>query len=141
MLGKNVGSNSLYAGILLILSGFAIMFTLAVEGLARVGFLLLFPFIVSSSPLAFIPFILIFSGIILLFISFPLNLNKEYNRENSIYREPEHEKEEKESHFGGFLMIGPIPVIFGNDKKMVYISIAIAIFIIALYLLFTIHLL
>jgi Protein of unknown function DUF131. len=24
------------------------------------------------------------------------------------------EKEEKESHFGGFLMIGPIPVIFGN---------------------------
>ncbi len=141
MQGKNGSSNSLYAGILLILSGFAILFTLAVEGLARAGFLLFFPFIVSSSPLAFIPFILIFSGIILLFISFPLNLNKEYDREYGIYTEPEHEKEEKESHFGGFLMIGPVPVIFGNDKNMVYISIAVAIFIIALYLSFTFHLL
>ena len=53
--------------------------------------------------------------------------NREYDREYGIYTEPEHEKEEKESHFGGFLMIGPVPVIFGNDRYNAMMNIATAI--------------
>jgi uncharacterized protein (TIGR00304 family) len=46
------------------------------------------------------------------------------------------EKEEKVST-GGIVLIGPIPIIFGNDKNMIIIAIFAAIIIIILsYLLF-----
>jgi len=133
------------AGIFLILSGFVILIFLAIEGFIVAGLFLFFPFVISSSPLAIIPFMLIFSGIILLFISFPAELNKTYDNEDETYheyhREYEQEEGKNESHIGGFLMIGPIPIIFGNDRRLIYISIAIAISIIAIYLVITFHLL
>ncbi|WP_290704608.1 DUF131 domain-containing protein [Ferroplasma sp. Type II] len=121
------------------------MIVLAIEGFIEAGLFLFFPFVISSSPLAIIPFMLIFSGIILLFISFPSELNKKYDNPDEMYheyhREYEQEDGKKESHVGGFLMIGPIPIIFGNDRRLIYISIAIAISIIAIYLVITFHLL
>ena len=57
------------------------------------------------------------------------------------HREYEQEDGKKESHVGGFLMIGPIPIIFGNDRRLIYISIAIAISIIVIYLVIIFHLL
>jgi len=133
------------AGIFLILSGFVILIFLAIEGFIEAGLFLFFPFVISSSPLAIIPFMLIFSGIILLFISFPSELNKKYDNPDEMYheyhREYEQEEGKNESHIGGFLMIGPIPIIFGNDRRLIYISIAIAISIIAIYLVITFHLL
>ena len=137
--------NIRHAGIFLILSGFVILIVLAIEGFIEAGLFLFFPFVISSSPLAIIPFMLIFSGIILLFISFPAELNKTYDNEEEMHhkyhREYEQEEGKKESHVGGFLMIGPIPIIFGNDRRLIYISIAIAISIIVVYLAIIFHLL
>ncbi len=132
--------NTRHAGIFLILSGFVILIVLAIEGFIEAGLFLFFPFVISSSPLAIIPFMLIFSGIILLFISFPAELDKKYDNPDEMYheyhREYEQEDGKKESHVGGFLMIGPIPIIFGNDRRLIYISIAIAIIVIYLVIIF-----
>jgi len=141
MTAENRKFKPMYAGILLLLSGFIMLIILAIEGLVRVGVFLFFPFAISSTPLAIIPFILILSGIILSFISFPGNINNKYNRENNIDIEPENRKEKSKSQFGGLIMIGPIPIIFGNNKKMIYISIVAVILIILIYIFFIFHLL
>jgi uncharacterized protein (TIGR00304 family) len=141
MTSENGKFKPIYAGILLLLSGFIILIILAIEGLVRMGIFLFFPFVISSSPFAMIPFILIFSGIILSFISFPGNINDKYDMENNIDTEPENKKENSKSQFAGLVMIGPIPIIFGNNKKMIYISLAVAILIILIYILFIFHLL
>jgi uncharacterized protein (TIGR00304 family) len=132
--------NSRYAGIFLILSGFLILIALAFDGLVKAGFFLFIPFIMSSSPLAIIPFIMIFLGIILIFISVPEELSKKYGGRDWPYSVNPGESH-KQLHVGGFLMVGPIPIIFGNNNKLIYISMAVAIIVIIIYLIFTFHLL
>ncbi len=122
------------AGIFLIISGFLIFILMIFTGLAHPGIFIVFPFIISSSPLSIIPVILIFAGFILLATA-PFNVKNNNENGNII---PE-EKIEKKT--GGFLMIGPIPIIFGNDKRLVYISMVIAMIIIVLYIVFIFHLL
>jgi uncharacterized protein (TIGR00304 family) len=36
---------------------------------------------------------------------------------------------------GGVLLLGPIPVIFGNDRRLIYVSLAFAAFVIIVWLL------
>lgn len=36
---------------------------------------------------------------------------------------------------GGVLLLGPIPIIFGNDRRLIYVSLAFAAFIIVVWLL------
>jgi uncharacterized protein (TIGR00304 family) len=126
-------------GIFLILFGLLVLTILAFNGLVKAGLFLFFPFVISSSPLSIIPFILIFIGILLTFLSF----NDQEREKYMPYEHGEYEqnKAEKENHVGGFLMIGPIPIIFGNDRRLIYVSIAVAVSIIIVYLIITFHLL
>ncbi|MGC8609572.1 MAG: TIGR00304 family membrane protein [Thermoplasmata archaeon] len=32
----------------------------------------------------------------------------------------------KKTSFGGLIMIGPVPIVFGNDRRMVYVLLGIA---------------
>ena len=123
------------SGLLLILLGFIILIIMGLDGLLQVGLLLFIPFIISTSPLAIIPFIMIFAGFVLTFISIPAMKRPYFPDEDSGAHE------EKSTRIGGFLMIGPIPIIFGNDKKLVYVSLAVAVAIIIIYLLFALNLL
>jgi uncharacterized protein (TIGR00304 family) len=36
---------------------------------------------------------------------------------------------------GGVLLLGPIPIIFGNDRRLIYVSFAFAAFVIVVWLL------
>ena len=123
------------SGLLLILLGFIILLIMGLDGFLQVGLLLFIPFIISTSPFAVIPFIMIFAGFVLTFMSVPKIRRPYLPDDNS------EAPEEKNSRIGGFIMIGPIPIIFGNDKKLIYISLAVAVGIIVLYLLFALNLL
>ncbi len=130
-------------GVALIFLGFILFAIFGILGLARVGIFIIFPFIISNSALSIIPFILIFIGFLLMFVSpfGDIKQSKEYygngnNYSGEFSRNTENSQEKNEKHFGGMIMIGPIPIIFGNDKKLVYISIIAAIIIILLYVLF-----
>ena len=76
---------------------------------------------VKSNMLVLFGIIIIFIGIIVLFVGTVLQSSSK----NS------------EVHTGGVILIGPIPIIFGNDKSMIVIGIVFAIVIMVLwYLLF-----
>ncbi len=129
------------SGLVLVFSGFILFIILGMLGLAKVGILIVFPFIISNSAVSIVPFILIFIGFLLMFLSpfSTISQGKEYydrGDNNCTTDFPENNSHKKEKHFGGIIMIGPVPIIFGNDKKMAYISIIAAIVIILLYILF-----
>ncbi|KJE49040.1 MULTISPECIES: DUF131 domain-containing protein [Acidiplasma] len=140
-------------GFLLIISGFILSLIFAVLGIDKVGLFLFFPFIISTNPVSIIPFLLIFIGFIMLFISPIFVLRNEYENKyddyynNDIYQNLNQDKnvinedKNKKNSFGGLIMVGPIPIIFGNDKKMIYISMIIVVIIILLYIFFIYHLL
>lgn len=76
---------------------------------------------IKANTLVLSGIIVIFIGIIIIFIGTAMQASSK----NS------------EVHTGGVILIGPIPIIFGNDKSMIVIGIVFAIIIMVLwYLLF-----
>jgi uncharacterized protein (TIGR00304 family) len=79
---------------------------------------------IRGETLIFIGIAALILGIVLIFLGTALQTTTQSG------------KEEKVST-GGIILIGPIPIIFGNDKNMIIIAIFAAIIIIILsYLLF-----
>ncbi len=128
-------------GLYLILVGFIIFIIFGFLGIAKVGIFFIFPFIISNNALSVIPALIIFIGFISLFIlPFQGTINNDYNDEsNQNVNDYNKNNTEKKSSFGGLVMIGPVPIIFGNNKKLVYISMIIALVIIILYIIFIYH--
>lgn len=115
----------------LLVSGIILYVVLAIFGLVRAGIFIIFPFLISTNPLALIPFFMILAGFVLLAIP-PFRGYKE--GWDSPGNHDEGGKEEKK--FGGLILIGPIPIIFGNDRRIVYILAAIAAVIILILVLY-----
>ncbi len=128
-------------GLYLIFVGFIIFIIFGFLGIAKVGIFFIFPFIISNNALSVIPALIIFIGFILLFISpFQGIPDNDYNNEpDQNVNDYNKDNAEKKSNFGGIVMIGPVPIIFGNNKKLVYISMIIALVIIILYIIFIYH--
>ncbi len=128
-------------GYLLIIIGIVSLVVLSIYGIAHFALFIIFP-VIYGSGISVIPFALIFLGIIVIFIAPLYSIYRpadtermdtdNYGPENA--GSEENDKRRKSS-FGGLLMIGPIPIVFGNDKKIVYISIIIAILILLVFLL------
>ncbi|ENN96828.1 hypothetical protein J422_00235 [Methanocaldococcus villosus KIN24-T80] len=71
---------------------------------------------------------LIFLGILLIFIGFFLvTLGMIL---------PDKEKKEENVEYAGIIMIGPIPIVFGNSKNLIIFSILITILMIIWILMF-----
>jgi uncharacterized protein (TIGR00304 family) len=119
---------SKYLGLSLLVLGLVILSLAIASGAVNFGLFLIFPVLWGTGALAALSFILIFIGIIVLFISVPYE---------SI--EFDDSKSTAKSKFGGFVLVGPFPIVFGSDKKIVYISIALLILfviLLELYLFF-----
>ncbi|MEM0139700.1 MAG: DUF131 domain-containing protein [Ferroplasma sp.] len=123
-------------GLFLIVAGFILFIVMGIAGIAHIGIFIIFPFIVSDNIISAIPMAMVFIGILFIFMpSFDIGRGE---GENTCH---EDEKQKSENKVGGFLMIGPIPIIFGNDKKLIYISMLIAAILILVYVSFIFHLL
>ncbi|MEM0160379.1 MAG: DUF131 domain-containing protein [Thermoplasmata archaeon] len=112
---------SRYLGLLLLVLGIVILFIAIASGAVNFGIFLIFPVLWGTGALAALSFILIFLGIIILFISVPYESMEFDNSKNRV-----------KSKFGGFVLVGPFPIVFGSDKKIVYISIVLLILFIIL---------
>lgn len=125
--------------IFLIFSGIILAVIFSFLGYAHFALFIIFPVIYSDNPISAIPFALIFIGILLLMLS-PFATPVEYRRERGepeFQRPPyEHVQEKKERKFGGVILIGPIPIIIGNDRKLLYVAGAIAIIILLIFLFY-----
>ncbi|MCQ6253796.1 TIGR00304 family protein [Methanocaldococcus sp.] len=88
--------------------------------------------------------ILIFLGIILMFIGFfivtlglilpssQIQENQNYEK----YNEYNNENEKSNVEYSGIIMIGPIPIVFGNSPGLIILSILITILMIVWIFLF-----
>ena len=75
--------------------------------------------------------LLIFAGIILVIIGSVVSIFESQSR-----REEEGYKEVKEeTKVGGVIFIGPIPIVFGSDKKMALWALILGVIIFAVYLI------
>lgn len=116
---------------LLFIFGTVLIILSFLEGKARAGIFIIFPFIFATGILAFIGILLIFLSIFLSIFSF----HRKY--------EIEAKNVEIEKKHGGVIFIGPIPIIFSSDGKMAFYMLIVAIFIafliILFFLIFMIH--
>lgn len=128
--------------IALLVLGILLLAYSVVEGKGQIYWILFIPVFSATSIFAFIGTILIIVALVLIFIVFI--------REFTIPYEPEpgQQKAAKtrqpapsqapgaKKKFGGVVLIGPIPVIFGSDPKTTIIIIVLAIILIIAAILF-----
>jgi len=108
------------AGIILLAAGVA-------TGEARVGVAFIVPFLVASGPITAGAVLCIMAGIFVMFFS-PFVRAAEHR--------PEHV--DVKSSSGGIIFIGPLPIVFGSDRKvatyMTAVAFAVAVLILILVL-------
>lgn len=104
-----------YIGLVLLFSTIAMIMVGIIKGYIGIGFFI-FPIIYGSGLYAGLAILsLILSVIIIILSLFEIN-------------------DLKKLDIGGFVLIGPIPIVFGNSKIMVIMSIIVALIIILLIL-------
>ena len=127
-----------YWGLLMILLGFILFIISIYSGSGGLAVFIVFPVFYSTGVWGMIAGILIFVGFILIFLTpfYDLSHAGEYgtnSEEKYITELPAEKSAEKtervrmEKHYGGVILIGPVPIIFGSDKNMVAVSILAAI--------------
>ncbi len=105
---------------------------LAFLGLVRIDLILFIPVFVTSSPLALAPLLFFLLPVIVTLRSAETVDTSTWTRVDQPSTPPDQRKQE--TKIGGFVMIGPIPVIFGkgiSGRVLVVISLIMLILIIA----------
>lgn len=107
-------------------------------GQMHVGFILIVPVIYGSGVAGAVAAILVFLAFILFAISPAWEMRREGRGQ---YVQPEAPKPEERAQaegrrrFGGVVFIGPVPVIFGSDRKMTAYMVIAAIIILVLLII------
>jgi len=124
-----VGVNKFTAlGIACIFGGAAALGYAVATGSGSVGFFLIVPYVSGTGPLSALGGLLLFAGIVLTFWGMA---GKAVEDAGVVYEE--YEPEEQKPRVGGVVLIGPVPIIFGSDKRMALLSaVAAAIMVLAL---------
>ncbi|MEM0449793.1 MAG: DUF131 domain-containing protein [Methanomassiliicoccales archaeon] len=118
-----IGPSLIFAGVLM-------LFVVVLVGEAEVGLLLIFPYIRASSWLGALAILLIFSGFISLFLSAWPGGDERISRD-AVETSEKGALEEK--GFGGIVLLGPIPIIFGSGSRAALLAmILMALMIMAL---------
>lgn len=81
----------------------------------------------ASSFLIPLGILLIIIGSIFIFLEVFLNIFKEKREEPEKDEEERRKKTKTKVGGGGVVLIGPIPIIFGSDKKFLIIAVVLAI--------------
>lgn len=116
-------------GLALIFSGIILAVMFVILGFGSFAIFVVFPVIYGNNPVMFIPFVLIFIGVLVMMAS-PFTYRapeEQYPGGKFEFREEEPSAEKKKGKFGAVIMVGPIPIILGNDRKLIYISIVLTI--------------
>lgn len=95
-------------------------------GEGKAGIFIIFPFIYGEGILMFIGIILIFLSLFLFIFLTPHVISKEYSKHAG------YEMQTKR-HTGGLILIGPIPIVVSSNWKIALILLAIALIIILVF--------
>ncbi|MCL4329867.1 MAG: DUF131 domain-containing protein [Candidatus Thermoplasmatota archaeon] len=124
------------AGILLFFLGIISAIVMAALGMGGFYILLVIPVIYLTGPFSVVPVILIIAGMMLIFAqAFEASAPHE-PRSGNLGSDQSHTAQElNKKRFGGVIMIGPVPIIFGNDAKWIYIAMGATALILLVLLL------
>lgn len=118
------------SGVLLILTGIVLMAWAALEGQASFALVLVIPVLYGTGPLAAVAGLAIFSGVVLVFLSF-IRAAEGAEAEET----PEGVKKE----WGGVILIGPIPIVIGSagmlkGRRAIILLAVLSMLVLALFL-------
>lgn len=92
------------------------------------GIFVIFPFVKGSGIIGFLGVIFLFFTFVFFMFAFAFNFEKKVD--DSIGQSFKTNSSKK---FGGLVFIGPIPIIFGSNLKMILFTIILALCIILVY--------
>ena len=123
--------------IIAIIIGCAILAFSVASGEAEVGLFIIFPYVAAHGAISALGVGLVFLGVLLFFFSIVSSVSS-YRREADFEgMERAAPKVKKESRIGGVVMIGPVPIIFGSDKRiargMIILAIILMVLMIGIY--------
>ncbi len=107
-----------------------------ISGRSSFALLLIFPVVYGSDPLLLLGILLIFAGTFLFFYYPPYTTDYV---EVPMEEAPPPQEGEVEKKFGMVVLIGPIPIIVGSDKRMALLSLLSVVVIILAIILLTIY--
>jgi uncharacterized protein (TIGR00304 family) len=126
--------------LILAICGIALIGYSVVSGEGSAGIVLFIPVFYGSGLFAFLGFICIMAAIFLGFFGFAAQMGAIGDFESSQQppsSQPSKPRAQKSIRGGGVVLIGPIPIIFGSDKKTAIVLAVLAIvMIIAVAFLF-----
>ncbi|NPA74580.1 MAG: DUF131 domain-containing protein [Euryarchaeota archaeon] len=117
--------NLLALSAILFISGIAIIIISALSGNGGFALVLIFPVFYTSGPLGALGMLMILAGIFLFFLA-PF-AGTEMHPPSTPPPEPHHTTEKKKVNYGGVILIGPIPIVFGSDREHTMYAVIAAI--------------
>ena len=139
------GNLALYIGLLFLAAGVFLAWKAVSTGAGSVHLFLIFPVFTTTSVAGALAVLCLFTGFVLLSYGVMLHMaashpypppahnTSAYSSYSSTYNsglvaEPEPCRPvHSEKRFGGVVLIGPIPIVFGSDRNMATLSILVAI--------------
>ncbi|MBS3777925.1 MAG: DUF131 domain-containing protein [Candidatus Thermoplasmatota archaeon] len=104
------------------------------------GLAVFIPFIISSGVFGFAGIGCLFLSILSLFFILPRLTWNQYQQDSSLEYEDKSFSEptssEKKTKIGGVIFLGPIPIVFGSNKKITKAMILVSIIILIIMLVF-----
>jgi uncharacterized protein (TIGR00304 family) len=114
--------NARWLGLALIGLGAALITASVITGEASVAVVLIFPVIYGGG-------VLLLGGIVCIMVGFMASFFMAAGRDDATERGAT--EEDAGAKAGGVLMIGPVPIIFGSDRRMALVAAAIALTVMA----------
>ena len=124
----------LLASLLLFISGVALIIASVSNGEGQVGLFLIFPFIVTQGWIGAAGSLLLFLAIFSIFIGLWTSATQDPGQAPVETNSPTPAARTKKS-YGGVVLIGPIPIVFGSDEKIAKSMLMIAAAILAAFVL------
>lgn len=129
------------AGQLLVLLGVGLLVYGAMRGDLRVGLFLVIPYVYGTGLLPFLGFVLLMIGGFLWLTSGFQRIGTEGYAPASDQRDAWEPRGggtgERRTKHGGFVLLGPIPIVWGNDRKVLPWLVAAGVALFVLGLVFT----
>ena len=124
-----------FVPICLLAAGLSLVVVSVTNGEADVSLVVVFPVISGSGPLFLIGVALVVTGIL---SGFMLIAATTYSPVpgpgDSSWGDAGDGTGEKRSKYGGIVLIGPVPIVFGSNARIAYVMLAVAVGIVMLVL-------
>jgi len=107
----------------------------AYYGMIRFYLVVIVPVLTTDNTLGALPLLAIFAGIVLMAIGPVFGNDYPDEKKGTVTENVNSLPDQGRVKIGGVVLIGPIPVVFGSDRKMALIAAAIAIMVLAFVVL------